>query len=189
MSRRPIPALTSACATNALIAGGIALAIALALAMLSGLTGLEVFALPFIASAAVVAMAPAAPLAQPTSIVLGYGSAGVIAVMITAVAGPATVTATLAAGTSITVMLLLKAPHAPAVAAAAFIGKDAPGADYLVTAIAPAVVTVTLAALLAGRLLPGYRYPAQSLIPIWRRRGDRSGGGVDGPPGVRSGRG
>ncbi|GAA3953123.1 hypothetical protein GCM10023085_39480 [Actinomadura viridis] len=153
--------------TAAVTAGGVALAAALLLVIVQRLSGLDVFALPFVASAAVVAMAPVAPLAQPAAIVIGYGASGLVAVGVTAAAGPADHTALLAAGASIPVMLLLKAPHAPAVAAAALIGREAPGPAYLVTAVLPAVLAVTLVALAAGRLVPGYRYPARPLR--WRR--------------------
>jgi hypothetical protein len=57
-------------------------------------------------------------------------------------------------------MLLLKAPHAPAAVAAVVIGLNDPGSGYLLTAVAPAIIIVLAVAVTAGRLLPGYGYPA-----------------------------
>jgi CBS-domain-containing membrane protein len=124
------------------------------------LTSLDVFALPFVASAGVVAMAPRAPLARPAALVLGYGASGTIATAAAAVAAPSIWTATAAAVPSIVAMLLLKAPHAPAAVAAVLIGLTGPGFDYLLTAVLPGVGIVIAVAVVAGHVFPAYGYPA-----------------------------
>jgi hypothetical protein len=129
------------------------------LAVTDRLSGWHIFALPFVASAAVVAMAPQAPLARPAAIVPSYLASAGIAVVVTAVAGPSVLTATVAAAPSVIALLVLKAPHAPAVVAAAMVGLTDPGAGYLLSA-AVAVTIVLGTAVLAGRLLPRYSYPA-----------------------------
>jgi hypothetical protein len=141
-------------------AGTVMLTAMLLLAGTESLTHLDVFALPFIASAGVVAMAPRAPLARPAALVLGYAASGIFAAVATVLAGPSLWTATAAAVPSIVTMLLLKAPHAPAAVAAVVIGLNDPGSGYLLTAVAPAITIVLAVAVIAGRLLPGYGYPA-----------------------------
>ncbi len=146
--------------TTALSAGAVMLAAMLLLAGAESSTSLDVFSLPFIASAGVVAMAPRAPLARPAALVLGYGASTVIATAAAVLAGPSLWTATAAAVPSIVVMLLLKAPHAPAAVAAALIGLTDPGAAHTLAAVVPAVAIVIVTAVVAGRLLPTYGYPA-----------------------------
>ncbi|HEU0213588.1 MAG TPA: HPP family protein [Jiangellaceae bacterium] len=146
--------------THAVAAGFVALATVLLLATTERVFGLGVFAIPFIATAAVVAMAPAAPLARPKAIVLSYPAATIIALVITVALGPSMYTATATVAVSIPVMLLLRAPHAPAAAAAALIGLTDPGVGYLLEPLMPALVVVIATPLLGGRLLPAFRYPA-----------------------------
>lgn len=149
-----------AAATHAVAAGFVALATVLVLAAIERLFGLGVFAIPFIATAAVVAMAPAAPLARPKAIVLSYPAATITALVITLPFGPSMYTATAAVAVSIPIMLLLRAPHAPAAAAAALIGLTDPGVDYLLEPLMPALVVVIATPLLSGRFLPAFTYPA-----------------------------
>jgi hypothetical protein len=158
--RRPAPAPRVGAVTTALSAGAVMLAAMLLLAGMENLTSLDVFSLPFVASAGVVAMAPRAPLARPAALVLGYGASSVIATVSAAVAGPSLWTATAAAVPAIVVMLLLKAPHAPAAVAAVLIGLSDPGLGYTLVAVVVAIVIVVAVALIAGRLLPTYGYPA-----------------------------
>ena len=146
--------------TNAVAAGFVALATMLLLATIERLFGLGVFAIPFIATAAVVAMAPAAPLARPRAIALSYPAATITALLITVAFGPSMYTATATVAVSIPIMLLLRAPHAPAAAAAALIGLTDPGVGYLLEPLMPALVVVIATPLLGGRFLPAFRYPA-----------------------------
>ena len=148
---------------GAVAAGAVLLGTMSMLAVVEGLTGLDVFALPFVASAAVLAMAPRAPLARPASMLLAYASAAPIGVAVTAAAGPSEWTATAGAVASVVTMLLLKAPHAPAAVCAAFVGLTGPDVSYPLHTVLPATLIVLGAALLAGRLVPAYAYP-----PTWR---------------------
>jgi CBS-domain-containing membrane protein len=66
--------------------------------------------------------------------------------------------ATAAVAVSIAIMLLLRAPHAPAAAAAALIGLTDPGVGYLLDPLMPALVLVIATPLLAGRFLPAFTY-------------------------------
>jgi CBS-domain-containing membrane protein len=144
---------------HAVAAGFITFATLLLLATTDRLFGLGVFAIPFIATAAVVAMAPAAPLARPKAIVLSYPAATITALLITLPFGPSMYTATAAVAVSIAIMLLLRAPHAPAAAAAALIGLTDPGVGYLLEPLMPALVVVIVTPLLGGRFLPAFNYP------------------------------
>jgi len=144
---------------HALAGGLVALATVLLLATTERLIGLGVFAIPFIATAAVVAMAPAAPLARPKAIVLSYPAATITALVIALPFGPSMYTATAAVAVSIPVMLLLRAPHAPAAAAAALIGLTDPGVGYLIEPLLPALVIVIATPWLGGRFLPAFTYP------------------------------
>ncbi|NUR85225.1 MAG: HPP family protein, partial [Nonomuraea sp.] len=89
-----VPAATVVKATGAALGG------LLLLASVASVTGLPLFALPFAASAGVVAMAPTAPIAQPRSILLGHLASTVVALVVTALAGPSIWTAAVAAALS-----------------------------------------------------------------------------------------
>ncbi|MFI6299427.1 HPP family protein [Nonomuraea sp. NPDC050790] len=149
-----VPLKSVATATAAALAG------LLLLAAVTSATGLALFALPFAATAGIVALAPAAPFAQPRSIILGHLSATVLALAITAVAGPSVWTAAVAAALSTAPMMLLRAAHPPAGATAALVGLTAPEPMYLVNPVVLASVTVIVGGVLLGRLLPGHDYPA-----------------------------
>jgi CBS-domain-containing membrane protein len=142
----------------ALSAGSMLLGAAALLAATERLTGLDVFALPFVASAAVLAMAPGAPLARPAAVLLSYAACAPLAVAITAAVGPSVWAATAAAVLSVVAMLLLTAPHAPAAVCAAFIGLTGTSPGYPLHTVLPAVAIVLGAALLSARLLPRYDY-------------------------------
>jgi CBS-domain-containing membrane protein len=135
------------------------LAATVALAAVAHLASPDVFALPFVASACVVAMVPQAPLARPVALLLGYGASTVIAAAATAFVRPSMWTAVVAAVASTVAMLLLKAPHPPAAVAAALIGLHGDGPGHLLQAVGPAVAIILAVAVLAGRGLPAYRYP------------------------------
>ncbi|MEV0586649.1 HPP family protein [Nonomuraea sp. NPDC050310] len=141
---QPVPAVTTgpqpvAAAPRtgraALLITGVALAQLLLLAAITATTGLHLFALPFAASAAIVALAPAAPFAQPKGILVGHLTATVLALAVTAAAGPSVWAAAVAAGLSLAPMVLLKAPHPPAVATAALVGLTAPEPLFLLNPV------------------------------------------------------
>ncbi|MEV4488671.1 HPP family protein [Micromonospora coxensis] len=148
---------------TALAAAAMLLATMLLLVGVERLTGRDVFALPFVASVAVLAMAPRAPLARPAAVLLSYPTCTAVAVAVTAVTGPSVTAATAATTASVLVMLLLRTPHAPAAVCAALVGLTAPGPLYVLDTVLPAAVVVTGAAVLCGRVLPAYGYP-----PTWR---------------------
>lgn len=133
---------------------------ALTLLAVAGTIDPGLFALPFVASAGIVALAPAAPFAQPRSIVLGHASAALLALIATALAGPSVWTASVAAALSIGPMLLLRAPHPPAAATAALIGLTAPDPIYLLNPVLIASVLVIAGGAALGKVLPGRKYPA-----------------------------
>lgn len=133
---------------------------ALMLLAVAGTIDPGLFALPFVASAGIVALAPAAPFAQPRSIVLGHASAALLALIATALAGPSVWTASVAAALSIGPMLLLRAPHPPAAATAALIGLTAPDPIYLLNPVLIASVLVIAGGAALGKVLPGRKYPA-----------------------------
>jgi CBS-domain-containing membrane protein len=144
----------------ALSAGTVMLTAVLLLVTVERITGLGVFALPFVASAAVIAMAPTAPLARPAAVIPSYGTATTTAVTVASIVGPSRYAATAAASLSLIIMLLLGAPHAPAAVAAAAIELNDSGPSYLLTSVLPAVLIVVGTALVAARWLPSYTYPA-----------------------------
>ncbi|NRQ30307.1 HPP family protein [Nonomuraea sp. NN258] len=137
-----------------------ALVALLLLAGAADLTGLALFALPFTATAGIVALAPAAPFAQPRSIVLGHVSASALALAITAAAGPSLWTAAVAAALATAPMMLLRATHPPAGATAALIGLTAPDPVGFAVPMVAASGIVIAGGVILGRLLPGHRYPA-----------------------------
>ncbi|WP_049566558.1 HPP family protein [Nonomuraea sp. SBT364] len=143
-----------------LVSTGATLAGLLLLAAVTEVTGLGLFALPFVASAGIVALAPGAPFAQPRSIVLGHLSGALAALGGVAVAGPSVWTAAVAAALATAPMLLLRAPHPPATATAALVGMSAPDPLYLLTPVVAASILVIAGGVALGRMLPGQRYPA-----------------------------
>lgn len=143
-----------------LVTTGAALAGLLLLAVVTSLSGLALFALPFAATAGIVAIAPAAPFAQPRSILLGHLSAAALALLVTLLLGPSLWTAVIAAALSTAPMLLLRAPHPPAGATAALIGLTSPDPTYLLSPVLVASVVVIAGGVLLGKILPAHRYPA-----------------------------
>lgn len=131
----------------------------LLLAAVTQASGLWLFALPFAATAGIIAVAPTAPFAQPRSIVLGQLSGALTGFATTAVLGPSIWTAAIAAALSTAPMLILRAPHPPAGATAAFVGLTAPGWFFLVNPVLIASVLLVLVGWVIGKLLPGHKYP------------------------------
>ncbi|MEV0718501.1 HPP family protein [Asanoa sp. NPDC050611] len=159
--RPPATGRRAAWAT-ALTAGTMLLGTTALLAAIETVSELDVFALPFVASAAVLAMAPGAPPARPGAVLVSYAVCTLVAAAVTTVVGPSVWTATAVAVASVVAMLALRAPHAPAAVCAAFIGLTGPGPMYPLQTVLPAVLIVLGVALLAGRLLPRYTYPPGS---------------------------
>ncbi|USC17439.1 HPP family protein [Rhodococcus sp. 11-3] len=145
----------------ALAPGAVALGAAGALAALENLAHWAVFGLPYVASAALIALAPGTPAARPGAIVRAYPAAAAAALVVAAVAGPSQAGAAVAAGLAVVAMALLRAPHVPAAVCAGAIGLTDPGIGYVGTTLVPALLVVLDVATVAGRVLPGFVYPAR----------------------------
>ncbi len=141
----------------ALVPGGLAAGMLAALAGLSSL-GLDAFSIPFAATAAVLAMAPASPLARPRTVIIAYAASTIPALAAVAAVPASVVTATVIAGVAIILMVLLRAVHPPAAAGAAMIGLHGGDWMFLVVGVVPALTAVLAIALAAGALIPRYGY-------------------------------
>lgn len=159
---RILERVTASNLTPVLLATAAATAGLLVLAAVAALTRLPLFALPFAASAAIVALAPASPFAQPRSIVVGHVLGAGIALTATTLLGPSVWTAALAAGMITAPMLLLKVPHPPATATAALVGLTAPEPLFLLSPVLVASAVVVATGVILGRVMPGRRYPSQA---------------------------
>ncbi|MDI2128492.1 HPP family protein [Yinghuangia seranimata] len=160
MSGSTAPPSKRPAVTVVLASTGATVAALLLLAAVSSATHLHLFALPFAASAAIVAFAPHVPFAQPRAIVGGHVSASLVALLVTWIAGPSVWTAAVAAGLATAPMLLLRAPHPPATATAALIGLSHPHVSYLLNPVLPAALLVIAGGFVLGRILPDHRYPS-----------------------------
>lgn len=143
--------------TAMLLSGVLAAGMLAALAGLSSL-GLHAFAIPFAATAAVPAMAPASPLARPRTVVVAYAASMVPALTVVAFVPISAFTATVTGSVAIITMLVLRAVHPPAAAGAAMIGLQGGDWMFLVDGVAPALAAVLAFALVAGALIPRYEY-------------------------------
>jgi CBS-domain-containing membrane protein len=126
----------------------------LMLAVLAGLeqVGLSTFAIPFAATATILATAPDGPAARPRAVLLGYVVALVPALGAVALVGASITVAVVATGLAILTMSVARAVHPPAAAAATMVGMHGTGWSFLLDGALPAMaVLVALGA--AGSLL------------------------------------
>ncbi|WP_426362320.1 HPP family protein [Streptomyces sp. E-08] len=117
---------------------------------------------PLAASAALVHCAPALPLAQPRSVILGHllGAAAGYTVAAVAAHGSAWAAA-LAAGITLALTTLARTPHSPACATAVVIVLQAPAPGRFVPLLFGATVLLVLTAYAASRIRRAApRYPA-----------------------------
>lgn len=117
---------------------------------------------PLAASAALVHCAPALPLAQPRSVVVGHllGAAAGYAVAAVAAHGSAWAAA-LAAGLTLALTTLARTPHSPACATAVVIVLQAPEPGRFVPLLCGSAVLLVVTAFAASRVRRGSpRYPA-----------------------------
>lgn len=142
--------LTKAAAATALL---------LPLAAITAATGVELLALPFAATAGILALSPDAPAARPRAILLGQLLAGVAGLSITGWLGPSVWAAVISAVVIFVPMLLLRAVHPPAIATAALIGLNDPSVWYLASPILAASLILIAGAWLVGKVADGHRYP------------------------------
>ncbi|MFF7776712.1 HPP family protein [Streptomyces tanashiensis] len=117
---------------------------------------------PLAASAALVHCAPALPLAQPRSVIVGHllGAAAGYTVAAVAAHGSAWAAA-VAAGVTLALTTLARTPHSPACATAVVIVLQAPAPGRFVPLLFGATVLLVLTAYAASRIRRAApRYPA-----------------------------
>ncbi|WP_030249746.1 HPP family protein [Streptomyces violens] len=136
-------------------------AIALALLLLAG-TGVlvrhPVLIPPLAASAALIAGAPALPLAQPRSVIGGHLLGATAGFVVVAVAGPGVWSAAAAGALAFGATALARAPHSPGVATSVIVGFQGPDPLRFLPLLLAATVILTTVGLCLHRL-SGRRYP------------------------------
>lgn len=134
------------------------------LAAMAGLSslGLDAFSIPFAATAAVLAMAPASPIARPRAVIVAYAMSTVPALTVVALVPASVVTATVTGCVAIVGMLLMRAVHPPAAAGAVMIGLHDGDWMFLLDGVVPALGAVLAIALAAGAVIPRYGYSWRS---------------------------
>jgi pSer/pThr/pTyr-binding forkhead associated (FHA) protein len=113
---------------------------------------------PLAASMALIAAAPALPLAQPRNVIAGQLVSALVAFAALAVGGPGIWTAATAGGLALGAMLLLRVAHSPAAATAVIVGATAPPAARFLELLAAATVILVAFGVLGARI-EGKKYP------------------------------
>ncbi|MFJ4339975.1 HPP family protein [Streptomyces sp. NPDC088915] len=138
-----------------------------ATAALLGLVGLgallhePVLIPPLAASAALVHCAPALPLAQPRSVVVGHLLGAAAGYAVGAAASGSAWAAALAAGVTLALTTLARTPHSPACATAVVIVLQAPAPGRFVPLLLGSTIVLVLTAFTASRVRRAApRYPA-----------------------------
>ncbi|MFF7849474.1 HPP family protein [Streptomyces sp. NPDC007910] len=138
-----------------------------ATAALLGLVGLgallhePVLIPPLAASAALVHCAPALPLAQPRSVVVGHLLGAGAGYAVAAAASGSAWAAALAAGVTLALTTLARTPHSPACATAVVVVLQAPAAGRFVPLLLGSTVLLVLTACAASRVRRAApKYPA-----------------------------
>ncbi|MEU7482808.1 HPP family protein [Streptomyces sp. NPDC042319] len=137
-------------------------AIGLALLLLAGTGAViehPVLIPPLAASAALIAGAPALPLAQPRSVIGGHLLAAGVGFLVVAVAGPGVWSAVVAGALAFGATSLARTPHSPAVATSVIVGFQGPDPLPFLALLAAATVILSGVGVCLHR--PGSRkYPA-----------------------------
>lgn len=116
---------------------------------------------PLAASAALVHCAPALPLAQPRSVVVGHLLGAAAGYAVAAAAGGSAWAAAVAAGAALALTTVARTPHSPACATAVVIVLQTPTPARFVPLLFGATVLLVLTAFAASRIRRGApRYPA-----------------------------
>ncbi|MEU7298307.1 HPP family protein [Streptomyces exfoliatus] len=116
---------------------------------------------PLAASAALVHCAPALPLAQPRSVVVGHLLGAAAGYAVGAAAHGSAWAAALAAGLTLALTTLARTPHSPACATAVVIVLQAPAPGRFVPLLFGSTILLVLTAFAASRVRRGApRYPA-----------------------------
>ncbi|GAA0483663.1 HPP family protein [Streptomyces olivaceiscleroticus] len=137
-------------------------AIALALLLLAGTGAVvrhPVLIPPLAASAALIAGAPALPLAQPRSVIGGHLLAACVGFLVVAVAGPGVWSAVAAGALAFGATSLARTPHSPAVATSVIVGFQAPDPLPFLGLLAAATVILSTVGFCLHRLA-SRKYPA-----------------------------
>ncbi|MFI8995234.1 HPP family protein [Streptomyces sp. NPDC053542] len=136
-------------------------ALALVLLLLAG-TGVlirhPVLIPPLAASAALIAGAPALPLAQPRSVIGGHLLGAAVGFTVVAVAGPGVWSAAAAGALAFGATSLARSPHSPGVATSLIVGFQGPDPLPFLPLLLAATVILTTVGLCLHRLT-GRRYP------------------------------
>ncbi|GGR18001.1 hypothetical protein GCM10010497_20010 [Streptomyces cinereoruber] len=138
-----------------------------ATAALLGLVGLgallhePVLIPPLAASAALVHCAPALPLAQPRSVVVGHLLGAAAGYAVAAAASGSAWAAAVAAGVTLALTTLARTPHSPACATAVVVVLQAPAPGRFVPLLLGSTVLLVLTAFAASRVRRAApKYPA-----------------------------
>lgn len=116
---------------------------------------------PLAASAALIHSAPALPLAQPRSVIVGHLLGSVIGFAVLAAAGSSGWAAAVAAGLTLALNMAARTPHSPACATAVIIVLQSPGPAHFVPLLFAATVLLVLTGYAASRVRRASpRYPA-----------------------------
>lgn len=107
---------------------------------------------PLAASMALVAGAPALPLAQPRSVVGGQLLSALSGFAVLLVADPGLWAAAVAGGLALGVMALARTPHSPAAATALIVALEAPAFWPFMGLLAAAAVVLVLVGLVGNRV-------------------------------------
>ncbi|MGI5359301.1 HPP family protein [Streptomyces sp. CA-252508] len=116
---------------------------------------------PLAASAALVHSAPTLPLAQPRSVLAGHLIGAAVGYTALALGGSSPWAAAIAAGVTLALLMVARAPHSPACATTVVIVLQTPEAGRFVPLLTGAATLLILAEYAASRLRPrAPRYPA-----------------------------
>ncbi|MFE2015736.1 HPP family protein [Streptomyces sp. NPDC059491] len=116
---------------------------------------------PLAASAALVHCAPALPLAQPRSVIVGHLLGAAAGYAVAAAAGGSAWAAAVAAGVTLALTTLARTPHSPACATSVVIVLQSPAPARFVPLLFGATILLVLTAYCASRIRRGApRYPA-----------------------------
>ncbi|MFF8289390.1 HPP family protein [Streptomyces sp. NPDC016309] len=116
---------------------------------------------PLAASAALVHSAPTLPLAQPRSVLAGHLIGAAVGYTALATAGSSPWAAAVAAGITLALLMVARAPHSPACATTVVIVLQTPAAGRFVPLLLGAATLMILAEYAASRIRPrAPRYPA-----------------------------
>ncbi|MFJ8045458.1 HPP family protein [Kitasatospora sp. NPDC096147] len=116
---------------------------------------------PLAATAALIHSVPGLPLAQPRSVIGGHLLCATVGLTVHAVLGSSLWAAAVAAGLALGTNMLARTPHSPACATAVIAVLQGPAPARFLVSLAPAVLLLVGAGVLAARLRPtAPAYPA-----------------------------